>query len=368
MKNWLLAAILLFSSSSLLCQTTSTLNLALPADGTENWGAILNDNFTLIDSAISATSAANKIPLANGSGQIAIGFIPSLDASKITTGVFDKVLIAGGTLTDGRILSLQSGSIVADGQLSNAANLLTYTGLNGLFTKRAVLAPSTDLQSLIIYRYLPGQTSNPFEYRIPSTEALLGWMDPLGGLHAPFYTSSDSTNAGFWGCGQGIAQGISLNTIGFTCGTSITGYNYKFPSAASTGLLRGDNSANIVTVAQSELTGVINTSASNVTTPGKVDVMQSSLFCLDAAANDTYACSLSPAATAYVTGTQYRFKANTANTGAATVNFNAIGAKTIVKMAGGITTALADNDIRAGQWVTLVYDGTNMQMTSQLGN
>ncbi len=92
------------------------------------------------------------------------------------------------------------------------------------------------------------------------------------------------------------------------------------------------------------------------------------LFAADAGANDTYTATLVPAPTAYVTGARYRFKANTANTGAATINFNSIGAKTIVKVAGGITTALADNDIRSGQWVDLVYDGTNMQMQSLLGN
>lgn len=88
----------------------------------------------------------------------------------------------------------------------------------------------------------------------------------------------------------------------------------------------------------------------------------------DAGANDTYVVTLTPAPAAYVTGEHYRFKANTANTGACTVNFNSLGAKTIKKAAGGITTDLADNDIRAGQWVDLVYDGTNMQMQSLLGN
>lgn len=69
-----------------------------------------------------------------------------------------------------------------------------------------------------------------------------------------------------------------------------------------------------------------------------------------------------------MTGGHYRFKANTINTGAATINFNSVGAKTIVKVAGGITTALADADIRAGQYVDVVYDGTNMQLQSTLGN
>jgi hypothetical protein len=90
--------------------------------------------------------------------------------------------------------------------------------------------------------------------------------------------------------------------------------------------------------------------------------------CLDAGSTDTYACNPSPAITAYATGTGYRFKANTVNTGAASINLNSLGAKTIVKVAGGITTALADGDIKAGQWVDLVYDGANMQMQSTLGN
>lgn len=106
----------------------------------------------------------------------------------------------------------------------------------------------------------------------------------------------------------------------------------------------------------------------NATSLPKADVMDAPFFAADAGASDTYAATLSPAITAYVTGVKYRFKANTANTGAATINFNSLGAKTIVKVAGGITTALADNDIRSGQWVDVVYDGTNMQMQSTLGN
>lgn len=91
-------------------------------------------------------------------------------------------------------------------------------------------------------------------------------------------------------------------------------------------------------------------------------------YCADAGSTDTYACTLSPAPSGYVTGARYRFKANTANTGAASINFNSLGAKTIKKAAGGITTDLADNDIRSGQFVDLVYDGTNMEMQSTLGN
>lgn len=97
--------------------------------------------------------------------------------------------------------------------------------------------------------------------------------------------------------------------------------------------------------------------------------LQSTLnFCADAGASDTYSCNMAPALQAYVSGACYTFKANTANTGAASINFNGLGAKTIVKVAGGIATTLADNDIRAGQYVNICYDGTNMEMQSLLGN
>lgn len=116
-------------------------------------------------------------------------------------------------------------------------------------------------------------------------------------------------------------------------------------------------------------TGVLkNTTTTGVPSIATVTDITAPLYCADAGASDTYTCSLSPAPAAYATGAVYQFKANTANTGAATINFNSLGAKTIVKVAGGVTTTLADNDIRSGQVVTLTYDGTNMQMQSTLGN
>lgn len=117
------------------------------------------------------------------------------------------------------------------------------------------------------------------------------------------------------------------------------------------------------------LTGAVTTSAGSAATAiGKRDASDAGTFCSDAGATDAYACNLSPAITAYTSGTHYRFKANTANTGAATLALNGLAATTIKKVAGGVTTDLADNDIRAGQWVDVVYDGTNFQMQSTLGN
>lgn len=95
-------------------------------------------------------------------------------------------------------------------------------------------------------------------------------------------------------------------------------------------------------------------------------------FCAEASDDDTnvntYRCPLVPAIANYRTGTRYTFKPFTTNTGAASLNLNGLGVKTIKKLTGSITTDLVANDIRAGQIVDVIFDGTNMQMLSQSGN
>lgn len=70
--------------------------------------------------------------------------------------------------------------------------------------------------------------------------------------------------------------------------------------------------------------------------------------------------------TAYVTGEAYTFKANFANTGAATLNINSLGAKNIFKQGVSGPIALSGGEIQIGQFVTVMYDGTRFQITSAL--
>ncbi len=83
---------------------------------------------------------------------------------------------------------------------------------------------------------------------------------------------------------------------------------------------------------------------------------------------NAYAFPVTPGALSYVVNACYTFKAANANTGAATVNIGGLGVKAMKKAAGGVATDLAANDIRAGQTVTICYDGTNFQVQSVLGN
>jgi hypothetical protein len=74
---------------------------------------------------------------------------------------------------------------------------------------------------------------------------------------------------------------------------------------------------------------------------------------------DTLTGTLTPAIAAYATGNLFSFVAVATNTGAATINLNSLGAKSITKQG---TTALVAGDILNGQVHLIEYDGTRFQL------
>jgi hypothetical protein len=90
-------------------------------------------------------------------------------------------------------------------------------------------------------------------------------------------------------------------------------------------------------------------------------IFSSAIYAADASSTDTYVITLSPVPDAYTNGMLILFKANTANTGACTINVNGLGAKSI-KKGGGAATDPGNGDIAAGQIMAIVYDGTNFQI------
>lgn len=79
---------------------------------------------------------------------------------------------------------------------------------------------------------------------------------------------------------------------------------------------------------------------------------------------DALTLSLDAQIAAYATGATYKLKATASNTGAATVNINSIGAKTIKKWVAGALADLEAGDLANGLMVDLKYDGTYMQLMS----
>jgi len=77
--------------------------------------------------------------------------------------------------------------------------------------------------------------------------------------------------------------------------------------------------------------------------------------------SNAYTLSLIPSVTAYVAGQTFTFNASFANTGAATLNVNSVGA---VPITVNGTVALRSGAIPSGAVVTVVYDGTQFQAIS----
>lgn len=84
--------------------------------------------------------------------------------------------------------------------------------------------------------------------------------------------------------------------------------------------------------------------------------------CTDSVGTDAFACSSTstPGCPASLAASEpVLFVAGTANTGAATFDYCALGAKALVKTVGGISTALSTGDILAKQPVLAVYNATD---------
>lgn len=92
-------------------------------------------------------------------------------------------------------------------------------------------------------------------------------------------------------------------------------------------------------------------------------VKTAGVYAASAAGSDTYAITVVPAPTTYVAGDTYKFKADVINTGAATLNVNALGAKSVFRADG---SALATGDIQASSFNQVIYDGTNFRLISHL--
>lgn len=87
-------------------------------------------------------------------------------------------------------------------------------------------------------------------------------------------------------------------------------------------------------------------------------------YAVDLGATDAYAITLS-ATQSLVTGMMIVFKANTANTTAATLNVNGTGAVALNKR---LNTALATGDILAGMLCVCVYDGATWILINPVVN
>lgn len=139
-----------------------------------------------------------------------------------------------------------------------------------------------------------------------------------------------------------------------------------------TGCTRGyDNSANVSHTAGVTVSGFITAAHHNVLA-NEIKGVEGWLrdgkfnFCSSTTGTDSYACNLSPPITSYTVGARYFILVDTANTGPATLQLNGIASPVTIKKQHD--QDLVTGDIEAGNLVEVGYDGTYMQMLSQLAS
>lgn len=77
--------------------------------------------------------------------------------------------------------------------------------------------------------------------------------------------------------------------------------------------------------------------------------------------------TLDPVPASYFTNMTVIFKAAATNTGATTLNVNALGTKNIYKVSGGALGPLAAGDLTNGAYYTVRYDGTQFVLEGSAG-
>lgn len=88
------------------------------------------------------------------------------------------------------------------------------------------------------------------------------------------------------------------------------------------------------------------------------------IYGASSAGSDTYALTFSPALGSYNTGLIINLKTDVANTGAATLNINSLGAKSIKKISSGVKADIVTGDMSASVIYTMIYDGTDFVLVN----
>lgn len=312
--------------------------------GTQTFGALvyttLNGNTwatgtgTLSIAAAKTLTASNSIIISGTDGStLNVGTGGTLGTNAYTSTAYAP--LASPTLVT-PVLGVATGTSIALGGATLGANALAITGTvnisgNTTLGSAAQLLWSTDL---IVTRRGAANINfgaadvdtGPVAQSLSVQSALTGGTNNVAG--------ANFTIKGSQGKGTGIGGSLIFQT-------APAGGSGNSPNALATALTI--DSTKLATFA----------GGASVATMAMIAAFN---YAADAGANDTYVITLAPAAAAYTTGMAVYFKANTANTGAASININGLGAKTIVK---AVNTTLANNDILASMICHIVYDGTN---------
>jgi hypothetical protein len=146
--------------------------------------------------------------------------------------------------------------------------------------------------------------------------------------------------------------------------TSATGSASSASTSATTATTQAGNastsataSATSATAAAASATAAAASATAAAASVGSVQPFDTNQYAIGSGTN-TYTATLSPAPTSYTTGMEVSILLANANSGAATLNLNSLGAKALQKNGA----AFVGGEIAAGMTAEFRYDGTNFQL------
>lgn len=346
---------------------TTTARNATYANGSSGVGATLTNGIAYLTAARVATTAALTVTYSNGALGVGAtltnnGAQAALSIDGVTLSVNDRVLVKN------QAAAAQNGvySVTNVGSVSTNWVMTRVTD----FDQAAEMIAGTEVS------VTAGTTNTGTLWLLSTTVTTVGTDSVTFAATAAFTVDGQSPTVGqrvlIKDQTSALQNGIyTVTTVGSSTAnwvlTRATDFDQSSEMIAGTMVEVVNGTVNAGTVwtltAAVAAVGTNSVSFTSINISTKVDQNGSPIYGADSGASDAYAITLSPAPSAYTTGMVINFKANTANTGAATLNVNSLGAKTIKKQND---QDLADNDIEANQIVTVIYDGTNFQMQSQV--
>jgi hypothetical protein len=149
----------------------------------------------------------------------------------------------------------------------------------------------------------------------------------------------------------------SLNEI-----QSISVKNNKlYLSKADTVNIDGDTLNEIQSLVQTGNSITLSKGGGQVEAVKPSAVQNGGLIFATATGTNNLSLSLSPPISQYTAGMMVNFRAPSNNTGSITININNLGQKNLFK---NITDSLQKDEIKSGQFYSIIYDGNNFQLLS----